>query len=295
MSRPRTIESKVGQRFGDLLVVSDYNKGHLLPFYRCQCTKCGRFLLVKRDFLHGKKHIDTYIYRCKHADLPSIKTKHGATNRNSPLNPTYRSWEHLRGRCLNIRSKDYPEYGGRGIKVCKEWDSFINFLDDMGVRPEGTTIGRINNDGDYCPENCRWEIPAQQQNNTRQNVKINNYTIAELSKITGLTYNAIELRLRRGASYEDIINTPVGERRKSSLKDFSEDIGKRNGKLVVENIHTEVNSKGVKQVLYDCTCDCGNTKTVVRGNFLKTFSCGCLKSVAAKERCAREKELFIKY
>jgi hypothetical protein len=288
----RTKKSLVGERFGDLSVVEEHVDGLLKSFYKCRCL-CGHTVLIKKEELHRKK--SSYEYRCRHTGLTKVKIKHGATNRQSPLNPTYRSWENLRARCLNIKSKDYPNYGGRGIKVCREWNSFENFFDDMGIRPEGTTIGRIDNDGPYCKENCRWETPKQQQNNTRYNVIITNLTnnsktILDLSEITGLTYNAIELRVRRGASYEDIINTPFGERRESFLKDFSGDIGKRNGKLVVEKIYKEVNTKGVKQVVYDCKCDCGGLKTVVRGNFTKTFSCGCLKSVSAKERCARIKQ-----
>lgn len=93
--------------------------------------------------------------------------KHGKTK-----SKVYRAWQHSKERCYNKSCKKYPRYGGRGIKVCDRWkDSFENFYIDMGDPPtEKHTLGRIDNDGDYCPENCRWETYQDQMNNTSRTV-----------------------------------------------------------------------------------------------------------------------------
>jgi hypothetical protein len=87
---------------------------------------------------------------------------HGMTN-----TPTYRSWAHMVQRCTNSNYDRYPFYGGRGITVCDRWRTFANFLADMGERPEGFTLDRVDNEGNYTPENCRWATSSQQQRNRR--------------------------------------------------------------------------------------------------------------------------------
>jgi len=83
------------------------------------------------------------------------------------MTPTYNTWRAIHDRCLNPNVVNYPRYGGKGIQLCERWLIFENFLTDMGERPEGTTIDRIDPYGNYEPGNCRWATPKEQGANWR--------------------------------------------------------------------------------------------------------------------------------
>ncbi len=123
----------------------------------------------------------------------------------------------MRTRCLNEKSDQYPEYGGRGIKVALAWDSFAAFLADMGERPAGTTLDRWPDvNGDYAPGNCRWATMQQQENNKRNNVLLTHggktQTVAEWARETGLIYQTIRQRLKHGWSVAEALTLPPDRR-----------------------------------------------------------------------------------
>lgn len=98
------------------------------------------------------------------ADKP-VRRKHGLS-----YHPLHAVWLKMLDRCRRPSNPDYKNYGGRGISVCERWQSFPNFLADMGERPEGMTLERKDNDGDYCPSNCVWATRKQQRANQRRPV-----------------------------------------------------------------------------------------------------------------------------
>jgi hypothetical protein len=123
----------------------------------------------------------------------------------------YVVWSNMIERCCNPNNNSYAYYGGRGIKICKEWrDSFSNFLRDMGERPKGTQIDRINTNGDYCKENCRWVPKKEQMRNLRSNIVIlyrgESKCLKEWCELLNLSYNAIRKRLYRGWSIEKALS-----------------------------------------------------------------------------------------
>jgi hypothetical protein len=105
------------------------------------------------------------------------------------------------------------DYGGRGIKVCERWADYANFLKDMGIKPLNSSIDRIDNDGDYSPENCRWATAKEQARNRRTCVSIEHNgtsrTLIEWAEFLNLSYDAFKNRLRRGWSIDRIIETPM--------------------------------------------------------------------------------------
>lgn len=124
----------------------------------------------------------------------------------------------MKGRCLNPDDQKYADYGARGIKVCERWQSgFETFLEDMGEAPDGKTIDRINNDGNYEPGNCRWATRKEQANNRRVTVMLtaNGKTqcLSDWAKDTGLDIDLIRNRISlHGWSHDKAINTPKGKR-----------------------------------------------------------------------------------
>ena len=132
---------------------------------------------------------------------------------------TYDTWRSIKERCCNPSSKDWANYGGRGISICDQWNlSFTNFLADMGERPEGMSIDRIDNNAGYTKENCRWASQITQGNNRRTCVYIDfngkSQSIADWSREVGIERKTLEYRIRTGWDAERALTTPSLIKRK---------------------------------------------------------------------------------
>jgi hypothetical protein len=127
----------------------------------------------------------------------------------------YRRWVSMRSRCRYVNHAQYADYGGRGITVCDRWQDFANFLADMGEPPAGMTIDRINVNGDYCPENCRWATPSTQSNNRRSNLYLTAFGETKSASLWSLDarcaapYSALVRRKKYGWSDIEALTRPV--------------------------------------------------------------------------------------
>lgn len=138
---------------------------------------------------------------------------HGHTE-GGVFSPTYHSWASMRTRCFNPKAERYDRYGGRGITVCPRWDSFAHFLSDMGERPEGKTLDRKDNDGPYCPDNCRWADDYTQVSNRCNTIRVVIYgaekPLTTWAKELGISLNTVRARVKKqGMNYAEALTKPT--------------------------------------------------------------------------------------
>ncbi len=153
MGQPR--ESRRRYKPGDQIAYLTVIEYVYLSKWRCLCV-CGEETTASTAVLSsgGKKSCGCKRHEPEQWAASKVaSTTHG---HSSPPSPTYRSWIAMRKRCEHSAHKNYHRYGGRGIKVCKRWTKFENFLADMGERPEGMTLSRKSHKGNYTPKNCEW-------------------------------------------------------------------------------------------------------------------------------------------
>lgn len=169
------VKNIIGERFGRLVVVKPGKRPLesrvTNTYWFCECD-CGGSVSASSNNLRSGSIVSCGCYRREQMSAVAAKYnfRHGH-NVAGKETRTHKSWVSMLQRCKNSRRKDFPDYGGRGIKVCERWSDYVNFLADMGERPEGMTLDRIDVNGDYEPSNCRWATPSDQQRNKRCHVK----------------------------------------------------------------------------------------------------------------------------
>lgn len=204
----------IGKRF-DRLVVIKYIRSDKWrnKFWLCKCD-CGEETTV-----YGGNLKNSHAKSCGCLSIEKLKDRsitHGHY-KNGKMSQTYQSWNSMIQRCTNPNNISYPDYGGRGIKVCKRWkNSFENFLADMGEAPEGYQTDRINNNGNYCKSNCRWATPKENSRNRRNNRMVTHKGKTQCLSIWAeefdIYYGTLKWRLNNGWPTERALTTPVKKR-----------------------------------------------------------------------------------
>lgn len=203
--RKRQVSYKFGDKYGRLTIVGNLQKigdnKRVIKYVICKCDCGSQRISTITNLRRGLS---------KSCGCIKGKTteKHGMSN-----TPEYFTWHGMIERCKNENNSRYSSYGGRGITVCEKWNNFSGFYEDMGKRPQGTTLDRIDNNKGYSKENCKWSTSFEQQNNRRNTRRIkykgDKKTIAEWSTFLGIKYNTLSTRIRRGWTIEKSIEKGV--------------------------------------------------------------------------------------
>lgn len=198
----------VGQRFDRLIVVARAeNDAKGTARWLCKCDCGGEAVSHGSNLRRGSARScgcrQREIARSHAARMGVGMRRHGhavAATRE------YQTWGGMKQRCENPNCRQYPNYGGRGIRVCERWKTFENFLSDMGSKPAEMSIERIDVNGDYEPSNCRWATVLEQNNNTRANRVVDfrgqRLTVSQACRAAGVNRKTVSTRLHRGWAIE---------------------------------------------------------------------------------------------
>ena len=212
-----------GQKFGRLTPIKYVGKnkhGQSLWLCKCECDKKTTVAGNRLNTGHTKSCGCLNIERI--TGMGESNKTHGHAS-DGKISKTYTAWKNMVSRCNNPNDISYKNYGERipPITVCEKWlpenNGFINFLADMGERPAGLSLDRIDNNLGYYKNNCRWATPKEQGRNKRNNHKLNisgkEKCFAELEEITGIRQETIRSRIKKGFTPEKALTTPVQKRK----------------------------------------------------------------------------------
>ncbi len=175
----------VGKGFGRLVVVSFAGlNSHRKAMWLCRCD-CGKDATVLAASLRSGRQVSC---GCLHSEGTNLTHGHTAGEKS----PTYQTWQSMIARCTSTKNRGYSNYGGRGITVCERWQTFAGFFADMGEKPPGLTLDRIDNERGYEPGNCRWATRKEQATNRRT------------TKLNDVAHCLIRHMHRRGSNRRDI-------------------------------------------------------------------------------------------
>ena len=225
---PHKVKDLTDQKFGRLTARAFVGIGkHGCALWLCDC-ECGKQTTVQGSSLTSRQ---TKSCGCLHNEAisrphPPYTATHGMTNTK-----VWIAWQSMRRRCDYPRAANYSLYGGRGIKVCDRWNSFESFLDDMGEPPTPEhSLDRIDTNGDYEPENCRWATRKEQQNNKRNNriLEYNgeSHTVTEWAARSGIQKITLFKRLQSGWAITKALTTPVRANRSAHYRRMEKDLSK---------------------------------------------------------------------